>query len=184
MPFKLKAQRRITKKGKKSGTLNEILPPGELVDIASLKGRSRDFLQAPFVSTIALPGGVEFVLNASKSNKAHTIPDHGGSGGDNSGQLPAPLQEYSIESDDEERSRKHRNRAQARRSKAKVAAHWSDDILPRILPIYVRHQARRSFGYAQDPDRDTLHKPCGCQSKTQLKVIVLRWNCKYTHLSL
>jgi hypothetical protein len=182
MPFKLKAQRHVVKKGRKSGTLNEVLPPGELVDVASLKGRNRDFLQASFVSMIALPGGIEFAINGSTSNAAHTAADHGGSGEDNSGQFPVPLQDYSIESDDEEDNRKHRNRSQARRSKAKVAARWSDEVIPRILPIYVKHQARCSRGSAHESDHEALPELCRCQAIMRQKIIVLRLNCEYMPL--
>jgi hypothetical protein len=181
MPSILKAQRRITKKGKKSGTLNAILPPGELVDVASLKGRNRDFLQAPFVSTIVLPGGAEFAINLSKPGPPTNV-DRTGSGEHTSGQIPVPLQDYSIDSDEEDRSRKHHNRTKARRSKANVAARWSEVVLPRILPIYVKYQAHRSRGSAQDFDRGALNEPCRCQGRMRLKITVLRWNCEYISL--
>jgi hypothetical protein len=177
MPFILKAQRRITKKGKKSATLNTILPPGELVDVASLKGRNRDLLHAPSVSTILLPGKTEFAINVSNSNTAHG--DSARSGEYIFDQFPIPLQDYSIDSDEEDQSRRRRNRTQARRSKANIAARWSETVLPRILPIYVNYQARCSRGLAQDSDHGVLNEPCECQGGMRLKITVLRWNCEY-----
>jgi hypothetical protein len=178
MPFKLKAQRHVIKRGRKSGNLNTILPPGELVDVASLKGRGRNLLQAPSVSTIVLPGGAEFAINMSKSDMKYTNLDQAGSGEHLSGPFLVPLEDYSIDSDEEDRSRKHRNRTQAHRSKANVAARWSKEVLPRILPIYVKHQACGFRELAGDSDRLNLNEPCECPSRMRLKITVLKWNCK------
>jgi hypothetical protein len=183
MPFLLKAQRHVVKKSKRSRNLNTILPPGELVDVASIKGRSRDLLQAPSVSTIILPGGTEFAINMSKSDMVSANLDHTGSGEYNSGQFLVPLEDYSIDSDEEDQSRKYRNRTQARRSKANVATRWSEEVLPRILPIYVKHQACRFRGRTDESDHENLNEPCGCQSRMRLNITVLRWNCACIHLS-
>lgn len=180
MPFGFQPRRRPSKKSaKKSLPLNAVLPPGQLIDVASLTRRNRDLLQAPSVSTIVLPGGTQLAINRPLSDTGPNIADARHPGEDEADEFASPIQQYLLESDNEEGRRKHRNRNRAHRSKAKVTAYWSQDVLPRILPLYVQYQAHRSHADGKGLNEENFSEACDCGSIImQLRVIVLQWDCK------
>ena len=76
-------------------------------------------------------------------------------------------------------NKKLRNRHQAHQARQRLAARWKNEVLPRVLPIYLVSQASRPNPAIPFQALPVLEGQCTCLALTVLRIVVAHWDCKH-----
>jgi hypothetical protein len=140
------------------------------------------------MSTIAVPGGWMLMMR-----KGSTIPVKVVKSEIDACPLPSEIDANHSPSDDftpfispillhqfdSKGVQQRKRREQAHQVRRRLATQWTDNVLPRILPIYLKYQALKPMG-GRDMDPYNLPpQPCTCDKLKLLPIIVVYWNCTW-----
>jgi hypothetical protein len=74
--------------------------------------------------------------------------------------------------------KKLHNRHQAHQARRRLAARWKNEVLPRVLPIYLASQASQASSVMPIQALPGLDGQCTCLGLTVIRVIAAHWDCK------
>jgi hypothetical protein len=169
-------------KRKSSHVTKSITANNKLVNLRSLSRPQRQghlILGGP-VSSIIVPGKRTLVFKKDHQRELLEDPLTGDADIEidfdyqNAGGFAFPLTIHGSPSHD----KKLHNRHQAHQARQRLAARWKNEVLPRVLPIYLASQASRANSAMPFQVLPELEGQCTCLALTVIRVTVAHWDCK------
>ena len=181
--FNPKVPTASTSKGKrKSSHVTKSIPANKVVNARTLPRAQRQghLALGGSVSSIVVPGKRTLVF---KRNLQTGLPEDplGGNADieidfddQNAEGFAFPVTLHGSSSQD----KKLHNRHQAHQARQRLAARWKNEVLPRVLPIYLASQASRVNPAMPLQALPRLEGQCTCLALTVIRVIAAHWDCK------
>jgi hypothetical protein len=185
LAFNYKVPTTSTSKGKrkrKSSHVTKSIPSNKIVNARALPRAQRQghLALGGSVSSIVVPGKRTFLF---KKDPQTELPED-------------PLTsdaDIEIDFDDQNaaegftfpvtvhgsQDKKLHNRQQAHLARQRLAARWKNEVLPRVLPIYLASQASQANYVMPLQLLPRFEGQCTCLALTVIRVIVSRWDCKH-----
>jgi hypothetical protein len=180
----------LSKRKRKESRIGTSIQSGQIIDATLLpRGPKRShLLHGGSMSTIAVPGGRTLIMRKGSAipvkeevkSEIDACPpseiDANHSPSDDFTPFISPILLHEFDS---KGIRQKKRREQAHQARRRLATQWTDNVLPRILPIYLKYQALKPMG-GRDVDPHNLPpQPCTCGKLKLLPIIVVYWNCTW-----
>jgi hypothetical protein len=181
--FNYKVPTASTSKGKrKSSHVPKSIPANKVVNARALPRGQRQghLVLGGSVSSIVVPGRRTFLFKRDPQTELPEDPLTGNADieidfdDQNAEGFTFPVTVHGSSSQD----KKLRNRQQAHLARQRLAARWKNEVLPRVLPIYLASQASRANYVTPLQPLPRLEGQCTCLALTIIRVIVAHWDCK------
>jgi hypothetical protein len=181
--FNYKVPTASTSKGKrKSSHVTKSIPANKVFNARTLPRAQRQghLALGRSVSLIVVPGKRTLLFKNDPQTELPEDPSTGDADieidfdDQNAEGFTFPVTVHEFSSQD----KKLRNRQQAHLARQRLAARWKNEVLPRVLPIYLSLQASQANHVMPLQLLPRPEGQCACLALTVIRVIVARWDCK------
>jgi hypothetical protein len=170
----------VAKKRRKVSQKDESIPANRIIDAVTLPHNRRHghLLLGSGVSSIVVAGKRTLLLK--KTDQKRGPGDPLASDADIDLDVPDPEPEtftFPVYTSSDNQRAQNRDRAHVARQR--LASRWRNEVLPRVLPIYLMFQANRAFAGMTLRTWSMPEGECTCTKLQVLRIVVVRWDCEH-----
>jgi hypothetical protein len=174
----------VAKKRRNLSQKNESIPANHVIDAVTLPRNKRHghLLLTSGVSSIVVAGKRTLLLKKTAQKRALGDPLAGDADIDLDVPDPEP-ESFTFPIYTSSDNQRARNRERAHTARQRLASRWRNEVLPRVLPIYLMFQANRAFAGMTLRTWSMPERECTCTKLQVLRIVVVRWDCEHLHSS-